>query len=187
MSERFNILSTRLAGLKVIERLPLSDTRGAFERIFCDTTFALLGFDAQVRQINRSSTRQRGSVRGLHYQAPPHAEDKLVSCLRGEVFDVAVDLRQGSPTFLHWHGEMLSDGNHRSLFIPKGFAHGFQTMIDDCELVYVHSAPHAPEAERGLLYTDPGIGIPWPLPPIALSQRDSTWPEIERDFAGLVL
>ncbi len=184
--ERFNMMPTPIFGLMVAERLPIGDDRGSFERVFCDQTFAPLGFTSPVRQINRSITRQRGTIRGLHFQLSPHGEDKLVSCLRGEVFDVAVDLRHGSPTCLRWHGEILSAANRRSLFIPKGFAHGLQTLSDDCELLYVHSAPYVAEAERGLFYADPKLSVKWPLPPAGLSHRDTLWPALTDDFTGIV-
>ena len=120
-----------------VQRQPLQDARGLFERMFCADELAAAGWTQPIAQINHSVTRQRGSVRGLHYQRPPHAEMKLVSCLRGEVWDVAVDLRAGSPTFLQWHAEHLSPSNACALLIPPGFAHGFQALTDDAELLIV--------------------------------------------------
>ncbi len=136
---RFDILPTPLDGLKVIIRKPIEDPRGFFCRFFCAEEFLEAGFQKSISQINHTFTRGKGAVRGLHFQYPPHAEGKIVSCLRGEVYDVAVDIRKGSPTFLHWHGEILSAANQRSLLIPEGFAHGFQTLTENCELLYLHS------------------------------------------------
>lgn len=138
-----------------------------------------------VNGANHSVTRRRGSVRGLHFQYPPHGEVKLVSCLRGEVFDLAVDLRRHSPTYLKWHAELLSNSNRRSLLIPRGFAHGFQTLSDDCELLYLHSAPYAPGADGGLNPADPALGIPWPLPLADISERDASRAMIGTGFTGL--
>lgn len=185
MTARFERLTTPLAGLTVLQRLPVGDTRGYFERIFCDVELAAYFPEGRVAQINHTLTRQRGSVRGLHYQVPPHAEVKLISCLRGRVFDVAVDVRRGSPTFLCWHAEILDAGNHRSLLVPAGFAHGFQALEADCELLYLHSHAHAPDAERGLHVRDPRLGITWPEAPAGLSARDENHPMLKPDFDGV--
>jgi dTDP-4-dehydrorhamnose 3,5-epimerase len=125
-------------------------------------------------------------VRGMHFQYPPNSEDKFVSCLRGEVFDVAVDLRAGSPTFMHWRAELLSAENSKSFFIPKGFAHGFQTLTKNCELIYLHTQPYAPDAEGGLNPLDPRVGIEWPLPIADISPRDRAHASLA-DFSGLDL
>ena len=138
-----------------------------------------------MAQINHTLTRRRGTVRGLHFQNPPHAEDKLVSCLRGSVFDVGVDLRQGSATFLHWHGEILSADNGRGLLIPRGFAHGFQTLEDDCELLYLHSSAYVPKAEGALNARDPRLNIHWPLEFTDISERDTNHPPITHEFTGI--
>jgi dTDP-4-dehydrorhamnose 3,5-epimerase len=126
-----------------------------------------------------------GTVRGMHFQHPPYAEMKLVSCLRGEVFDVAVDLRKDSPTFLQWHGEILSEVNQRTFCMPEGFAHGFQTLTEDCELIYFHSATYAPEAEAGLNALDPRLAIAWPMPVVDRSVRDQQHAMLTSDFSGL--
>ena len=128
--------------------------------------------------------RRRGTVRGLHFQRPPHAEDKYVSCLRGEVYDVAVDLRRGSATFLRWHAEKLSAANRRSLLVPRGFAHGFQALTDDCELIYLHTHRHVPASEGALNVRDPALAIDWPLPIVELSERDASHPFVDPAFAG---
>lgn len=140
-----------------------------------------------VAQINQTLTRCEGAVRGMHYQLPPVAEVKLVTCLRGRVFDVAVDLRADSTTFLRWHGEILSPENRRALAIPQGFAHGFQALEVDCELLYLHSAPYRPEAERALNACDPRLGIDWPLPISDMSDRDRGHAMLTENFAGIVL
>lgn len=172
MSQRFVFTPTAMSGLFVIQRLPLQDSRGSFERVFCAESFAPLGLEKPIVQINRSISRQPGTVRGLHYQEPPFAEVKMVSCLQGEVYDVAVDIRTDSPTFLQWHGESLSAENGKSLFIPEGFAHGFQTKTADCELLYFHSEAYVPEAEGGLHPLDPSLQIDWPLTITEMSDRD---------------
>jgi dTDP-4-dehydrorhamnose 3,5-epimerase len=132
-------------------------------------------------------TLRRGTVRGLHFQRPPHAEAKLVTCLHGQVFDVAVDLRAGSPTFLQWHAEELTESNGRSLLIPEGFAHGFQTLSEHCELLYVHSATFVPSSEGGINAHDNAIGVDWPLPIAELSERDASHPLLDAEFGGLKL
>jgi dTDP-4-dehydrorhamnose 3,5-epimerase len=132
-------------------------------------------------------TARLGSARGLHFQAPPYAETKIVSCIRGEVFDVAVDLRQGSATFLQWHGEVLSAKNNRTLLIPEGFAHGFQTLEDECEMLYFHTAAYHPETEGGLNIADPRLAIRWPKPLRDISKRDLDHPYIEADYRGISL
>ena len=184
---RFAVSATALEGLKRVGRRRIEDRRGFLARLYCRDELAAIGFAEPIAQINHTSTRTRGTVRGLHFQHPPHAEDKLVSCLRGEVFDVAVDLRAGSPTFLRWHAERLSADNGVALYIPKGFAHGFQTMTDDCELLYLHTAPHAAEAEGALNALDPALAVDWPLPVADLSERDRGHPMIAPGFAGIAL
>jgi dTDP-4-dehydrorhamnose 3,5-epimerase len=154
--------------------------------MYCASEFSAAGLVGNVAQINHSFTKLRGSVRGLHYQRPPHGENKVISCLRGEIFDVAVDLRRGSPSFLRWHAERLSEANGHSIFIPRGFAHGFQTLSDDCELVYLHSTPYVPESEGGVNPTDPALGICWPLVFTHISERDATRVALAQDFNGLI-
>lgn len=182
---RFNVESTPLADLWRVERKQLGDSRGYLERMFCVDELARLLPGGVVAQINHTCTRLRGTVRGLHFQHPPHSEIKFVSCLRGEVFDVAVDLRRGSPTFLRWHGEVLSAGNFHTLVIPQGFAHGFQTLADDCEMLYLHSAHYKPDAEGGLHVQDPRLAIDWPLPIADISRRDSDHSFLTNDFKGI--
>ena len=184
--DRFVARSTPLAGLSVVQRQRSADARGFFSRLYCiDELAAAAGRPFPVAQINHTHTARRGAVRGLHFQHPPHAEDKFVSGLRGEVFDVAVDLRRGSPTFLKWHAEVLSADNLKSLFIPQGFAHGFQTLSDDCELIYLHSTPYAPAAEGALHASDPALAIAWPLAITDISERDAQHARITPGFPGI--
>ncbi len=184
---RFDFYDTTLPGLKLVQRKPIEDARGFFARFYCADEFRAAGLDKPIAQINHTLTRSKGAVRGLHFQHPPHAETKLVNCLFGAVFDVAVDLRAGSPTFLRWHGEILSAENHRSLLISEGFAHGFQTLTEDCELVYLHTAPFHPEAEGALNVADPALAIQWPLAVSELSERDRAHPFIDTHFSGIRL
>lgn len=187
MNARFDVTDTDLPGLKVLERKPIGDSRGFFERLFCSSELAGVFGGGPIVQINHTLTRDRGVVRGMHFQHPPHAEIKLVSCLHGEVFDVAIDLRRGSPTFMHWHAEVLSEKNHRSLAIPMGFAHGFQTLTDDCEMLYLHSAAHHPPAEGGIHPADPRIAVEWPLEIREMSGRDASRRFLDEMFFGIEL
>jgi dTDP-4-dehydrorhamnose 3,5-epimerase len=185
MSSRFEIIETPLEGPKLIVRKRIGDQRGYLERLFCVEELQPLIPGKGIVQINRTLTAKTGTVRGLHFQYPPHAETKIVSCLRGEVFDVAVDLRLGSQTFLHWHGEILSGGNHKSLLIPEGFAHGFQSLTADCEMLYFHTAAYQPAAEGGLNAQDRRLNILWPATVTELSSRDAAHPAVTEDFLGV--
>lgn len=187
MASRFDFLLPDLSGLVSIRRKPITDERGFFERLFCADELKGAGLEKPIAQINRSLTKKRGAVRGMHYQRPPHAETKIVSCLKGEIFDVAVDIRAGSPTFLQWHGEVLSADNATTLLIPEGFAHGFQTLSEECELLYLHTAPYTPHAEGALHPLDPELDIKWPLNVAHLSQRDASHEFLGPDFAGVSL
>ncbi len=184
MNTRFDLLATPIAGLQVLQRKPIGDNRGYLERMFCMDELQSLVSSRQIAQINHTLTARRGTVRGMHFQKSPHAETKFVSCLWGEVFDVAVDVRADSPTFLQWHAELLSADNHKTLVIPEGFAHGFQTLSDDCELLYFHTAVYQPAAEAGLHAEDPRLGIRWPLPVSGLSLKDAAHPFVSSDFSG---
>ncbi|WP_054758351.1 dTDP-4-dehydrorhamnose 3,5-epimerase family protein [Methylomonas koyamae] len=184
---QFEVIATPLAGLKLIRRRCSEDSRGYFSRFFCAAELNAAGFSEPVAQINQTLTRRCGAVRGMHFQAPPHAEIKLVSCLRGRIFDVAVDLRRGSSTFLHWFGVELSAQNRESLLIPQGFAHGFQTLADDCELLYLHSTAYAPAAEGALHALEPRVAIDWPLAITEMSERDRQHPNLTSDFQGIEL
>lgn len=187
MSARFDILDTSLTGLKFLQRNPIGDSRGHLERLFCDNELSGILGEKMIRQINRTLTEKTGTVRGMHYQHPPCAETKFITCLRGEVYDVAVDLRAGSPTFLRWHAEVLNEGNWKTLIIPEGFAHGFQTMTDNCELLYFHTEHYNPEAEAGVHAMDPALAIQWPLPVSEQSNRDQQHPMIDQTFKGVAV
>jgi dTDP-4-dehydrorhamnose 3,5-epimerase len=187
MSCRFDVLDTPLQGVKLLQRKPIGDGRGYLERLFCAEELQALIPGKSIAQINHTLTARRGAVRGMHFQHPPHAETKFVSCLRGEVFDVAVDLRRASPTFLRWHGENLSADSHKTLLIPEGFAHGLQTLTDDCEMLYFHTAAYQPEAEGGLNAQDPLLAIRWPGAITELSPRDASHAMLTRDFSGMTI
>ena len=180
-----HIRSIGIAGALVVEGQPHTDHRGAFSRLFCERELAEVIGDRHVVQINHSRTHAVGAVRGMHFQHPPHAEMKMVRCVRGRVWDVLVDLRAGSPTFLHWHAEELSPDASRMLVIPEGCAHGFQVLEADSELLYLHTAFYTPPSEGALRYDDPLLAIPWPLPVTDLSERDKTHALLSNNFIGL--
>lgn len=185
MTTRFSFHPTAIAGVTAIERKRLSDTRGYFERMYCSEELAAAGWVGPILQINHTFTARQGAVRGMHFQHPPHCEMKVVSCTRGAVIDVAVDLRAGSPTFLKWHAEELTTDNCRSLLIPEGCAHGYQCLTDDVELIYLHNAMYAAQAEGGVHPTEPRVGISWPLPVIDLSAKDASRALLAADFLGI--
>lgn len=176
---------TPLAGLLEVECPEASDGRGRFSRLYDERTFAsqLPGF--RVAQANISTTLGQGTLRGLHYQGRPASDAKVVRCIAGRVFDVAVDLRRDSPTLMQWHAVELAYDRPRALLIPAGFAHGFQVLSDAATLVYLHGAPWTPDCEGGVRHDDPRLGIAWPLPPARLSARDLALPLLDRDFAGI--
>lgn len=182
-----NIFTTPLAGLNIAETLPFKDQRGMFERLFCAQELSSCLGERRIVQINHSRTVEVGAIRGIHYQHTPHAEMKLVRCIRGRVWDVAVDIRADSPTFLRWYGMELDGESGRMLVIPEGFAHGFQVLKADSELLYLHTEFYTPEAEGGLRYDDPQLAIEWPLPVGDLSARDRTHRFITAEFNGLSL
>jgi dTDP-4-dehydrorhamnose 3,5-epimerase len=184
---RFEISPTPLAGLFTVRRLRLGDARGSLTRLFCADELRAAGWPHPIAQINHTVTAQAGTVRGLHYQNPPHSEAKLVSCMRGEVWDVAVDLRAGSPTFLQWYAQQLSAENGMALLIPQGFAHGFQALTDNVEMLYFHSHPHVPAAEGGVHPLEARLAIAWPLPVTGLSARDAAHAPLGVGFTGLCL
>ena len=179
------IENSPLKDLMVIETEEYNDHRGAFIRLFCqDVMKEILGHRTIV-QVNHTRTTAIGAVRGLHFQHPPFAEMKFIRCLAGRVWDVAVDIRRGSPTFLQWHAEILSKENKRMVVIPEGLAHGFQVLEKESELLYLHTAFYTPEAEGGIQPTDKKVGIDWPLKIQDLSERDNSQPLLTSDFSGL--
>ncbi len=187
MTQRFNFIPSKLAGLYRIERNPITDDRGFFSRFYCAEEFKSIGLNTAIAQINHTCTSTKGAIRGMHFQYPPHSETKIVTCIAGEVFDVAIDIRHNSPTFLQWHSEILTADNRASLFIPDGFAHGFQTLTEDCQMLYLHSAMYQPEAEGALNAMDEKVAIEWPLTLTDISERDQQHPMIDSKFTGVTL
>ena len=184
---QFEIIQTPLAELFVLKRTVSDDSRGFFERLFCQDTLSNLLNKESIRQINHTVTKKMGTVRGLHYQNHPYSEIKIVSCTKGRVFDVVVDIRKDSPTFLKHYAIELSGDNFLSLLIPKGFAHGFQTLEDDCEMIYFHTVDYNPDAESGLNACDPNLSIPWPKEILERSDKDERYPALEHDFEGVYI
>lgn len=176
---------TALAGVWVVHRQAHVDARGSFARLFSAAELSGVGWSGALAQVNHSRNTGRGTVRGLHYQSAPWAEKKLVSCVRGRIWDVAVYLRRSSPTFLQWHGQELSADTGVALLVPEGCAHGYQALSDDAEIVYCHSAPYVPQAQAGVHPCDPRLRIDWPLPVQRLSQQDADWPPMSPDFSGV--
>jgi dTDP-4-dehydrorhamnose 3,5-epimerase len=168
---------TPLAGAFVVDVEPQADERGAFARTFCAEEFARRSLCSSFSQCSTSFNRQAGTLRGLHYQVGPHAEAKLVRATAGAIFDVIVDLRAGSPTRRAWFGVELSASNRRALYVPEGFAHGFQALTDGAEVFYQISRPQAPDAARGVRWDDPAFKIAWPRPVSCISERDSQYPD----------
>lgn len=184
---RLNIQKTSLGDLYTLQRKPIADERGFLERVFCFNELETYIKKDNIRQINHTLTKDKGVVRGMHFQKPPYSEKKIVSCIRGEVFDVAVDLRKNSPTFLKYFGITLSGDNFKSLIIPEGFAHGFQTLTRDCEMLYFHTADFKSDAEEGIDALDPVINIDWPLNISERSLRDASHDKIHDSFSGVDL
>jgi len=166
---------TAIHGLILVKPKVFGDQRGFFKELFKASDFEQVGLPARFCQDNLSFSR-RGVLRGLHYQLPPHAQGKLVTCLQGEIYDVALDLRRSSPTFGRWLAVHLSGENHQLLYLPPGLAHGFQVLSEEALVFYKCTAEYAPEAEAGVIWNDPELAIPWPLSPPVLSERDQRWP-----------
>ena len=184
-SEAMVFTELPISGVYLIEVEKRGDDRGFFARTFCRREFAERGLTPDIVQVNISMTRKRGALRGLHFQHPPHAEDKTVRCLKGRVFDVAVDLRPDSPTHGRWQHAILDGEERNMIHIPKGCAHGFQTLTEDVEMLYLHSEFYCPSAEGGLRYDSPALGIDWPLPVCEVSNRDRSLPLFDETFEGL--
>ncbi len=176
---------TPIEGLWQIETAPRADERGSLTRVFCAEAFERVAPGLRFVQVNHSITHKRGTIRGLHFQRAPAAEWKLIRCLRGRVFDIAVDLRERSATFGRWHAVELSQDNQREILIPPGCAHGFQALADRCELLYQHSEAYAPDREDGVRHDDPRLAIAWPEPETAMSPRDRAFPAIEAGFEAV--
>lgn len=183
---RFNFTKTDLDGVYVIGPKPIRDERGYFERYFCENDFKEIGFDKKIVQINHSKTIGKGSIRGIHYQTPPFCETKIVRCLKGAIYDVAVDLRKDSPTFLQYFGVELSEENNKYLLLPDGFGHVFQTLSEEAEILYLVTAPFMLSADSSLNALDKKINIDWPLEVGIMSEKDKNAP-FSDGFKGVEL
>lgn len=180
-------LKTALKGAFVVEPEPFQDHRGLFVRTFCKKEFGALGHKGEFVQFNHSHTNLKGALRGLHYQLPPYSEIKLIRCISGSVYDVIVDIREGSATFLQHFGVELSADNMKSIYVPEGFAHGFQTLEDHSELIYHHSNYYTPGHEGAIRYNDPILGIRWPLDPTDVSEKDREHILLNHHFKGIII
>ncbi len=167
---------TTLPGVLLVDLERHQDERGFFARVWCREELAARGLNPNLAQCSISYNRKKGTLRGMHYQAEPHPEAKFVQCIRGAIYDVALDLRPNSPTFRKWYAAELSADNRRLLYLPEGCAHGFQTLTEDCDVLYFISTPFYPELARGVRWDDPAFGIRWPLPVSVISQRDRDYP-----------
>jgi dTDP-4-dehydrorhamnose 3,5-epimerase len=181
------VYQTPLEGAWIVNAEPFRDNRGEFARWFCLEELEGIIQGRSIKQINYSKTTKRGSIRGMHFQYPPKCESKLVRCIKGSVFDVIIDLREGSDTYLKWFGEILSMENMKMLFIPEGFAHGFQTLAPNSEMLYLHSELYSPEYEGTVRYDDPLVGITWPMEKVDISTKDANHSLIKKDFKGIKL
>lgn len=171
----------------MVDTRVVSDSRGSFARLYCQRELSEVMGERKIVQINQSRTAAAGAIRGLHFQYAPHAEMKLVRCLRGRVWDVTVDLRTGSPNFLQWHAEELSPENGRMMIIPEGCAHGFQSLEAESEMLYLHTSIYNLSAEGAVRFDDPLVAISWPLPITGISLRDASRPHLAPDFDGIRL
>lgn len=170
---------TKIEDVYIIDLQPRVDERGSFSRVFCRKELKKIGMNYSIVQINRSFTKTKGMIRGMHYQKMPKAEDKIVQCLQGKIYDVAIDLRFGSKTFCKWVGVELSPENMQMLLVPKGFAHGFQAMEKNTVVEYFVSEFYSPEYENGIRWNDPLFNIKWPIKKVVLSQKDGNWPDFK--------
>jgi len=186
MDNKLNIISTMFSDLYIIEPNIFKDERGSFSRIYCEYELQDI-FGKNIKQINHSITKEKGTVRGLHFQYEPNVEIKMVKCIRGGVLDVVVDIRKNSPTFLKYFSVELTQENQKMIYIPKGFAHGFQTLQDNTELLYLHSSIYAPSNEDLLNIKDPILSIKWPLDIVNLSKRDETCDFLDNTFEGIII
>ncbi len=177
--------STFINDLYLIELEIFKDQRGWFARSFCKDEFKKIGHTKEWVQMNHSFTNHIGAIRGMHFQLPPYTETKLVRCISGSVYDVAIDLRKNSPTFLKWFGTEISAENKKMILIPDGFAHGFQALTNNCELIYHHTNFYTPDAEGGIRYNDPLIGVKWPQEVSDISEKDSKYVFLKEDFKGI--
>jgi dTDP-4-dehydrorhamnose 3,5-epimerase len=178
---------TPIPGSFEIRLSPFADERGVFSRLYGEDEFKAAGIaHSPIVQINHSLNKEKGTVRGMHFQYPPYAEVKIIRCLRGRVYDVVVDLRENSPAFLKWHPVELSPERYNIIYIPEGCAHGFQTLEENSELIYFHTAFYNKEKEGGVCYNDPHLAIQWPLPPINVFGKDKSYPLLDDTFGGVM-
>lgn len=180
-------ISTHIEGLFIIELKKLEDERGLFARTFCKNEFKQIGFDKEFVQFNHSFNKHKGTIRGMHFQQAQYSETKLIRCIQGAVYDVALDLRAGSATFLQYFGIELSDSNMKSILIPEGFAHGFQTLEDDTALIYHHTQYYTAGADAGVRFDDPALRIEWKMPVIMVSEKDRSYTLIDQYFKGITI
>tara|TARA_X000001036_G_scaffold395703_1_gene396837 strand:+ start:813 stop:1364 length:552 start_codon:yes stop_codon:yes gene_type:complete len=180
-----HINPTNISDLFVVDTDYQIDSRGTFARIFCDNNLKKIIKHRKILQINHSTSSLIGSIRGMHYQIPPYSEMKLVRCIKGSVWDVALDIRYGSPSFLKWHAELLTSKNSKMMVIPEGFAHGFQVMEKDSELIYLHTESYNKDADRGILHDDEKLSIAWPLQVSNISEKDKSYNKINDEFKGI--
>jgi len=178
-------IETPLKGLYIIHHKIMYDERGVFARTFCKEEFSSINFNKEFIQFNHSYNLKKGTFRGMHYQNSPFSETKLIRCIQGSVYDIAVDIRKGSATFMQYYSIELSERNMYSILIPEGFAHGFQTLEDYSSLIYHHSEPYNTEADAGIRYDDLSIGIKLPLDISNISQKDKSYPLLSKDFKGI--
>lgn len=169
---------TTLKDARLIDLEKRGDDRGFFARTYCAREFAAHGLETDFVQQNTSYSKYKGTLRGMHFQRAPHAETKLIRCLRGSIVDIIVDLRPDSPTYRRWEAFELDDRNHRMLLVPKGFGHGFQTTSDEVEVTYLVAGFYEPSSEGGVRWNDPALGIVWPLEPTVMSDKDKAWPDL---------
>ena len=181
------LIASHIDGLYTVLLKKLEDDRGLFARTYCKNEFKKIGFDKEFVQFNHSFNKLKGTIRGMHFQQMPFAETKLIRCVQGAVYDVAVDIRKNSPTYLQWFGVELTAENMVSVLIPEGFAHGFQTLKNDSALIYHHTAFYTPQADAGIRFDDSLININWKLPAVNISDKDKNYPFIDKNFKGIIL
>lgn len=184
---KMTFTETHIAGAFVIHLSPYIDERGAFSRLFCEEELRQAGFNKKIVQINHSYNKEKGTLRGMHFQYPPFAETKIIRCVRGKVFDVLIDIRKKSPTFLQHFTIELSANVYNAICIPEGCAHGFQTLESDCELLYLHTNFYNKPSEGGIRFDDTAINIQWPLDPKNITLKDSNYPLLDFSFTGIDL
>jgi dTDP-4-dehydrorhamnose 3,5-epimerase len=175
---------TQLKGAYIVSLQLLQDQRGAFARTYCKKEFAEIGHNKEFVQINQSYNTTKGTIRGMHFQLPPYQEIKLIRCIKGAVLDVIVDLRKNSKTFLHYFAVELSAENRKAIYVPENFAHGFQTLEDNSELIYQHTEYYTAQADAGIRFDDPALNISWTLPPVMVSEKDMHYSLIDSEFKG---